>query len=1535
MKKHLFLGLLIFIVGGMPFAFSQGWHAVVELDFSHGHNALSSIDQAVISFSGATVSGSSSTSRITLSLTGDGTPSGPLYIYARGAPDITRDIYASYSGNIPVNCDVHYFEVYGYSTEDQYITGMVTIYPRLEITDFYQDCDQIRLATNTCSGIYTWQVSENLSGPFKTLTESFTPRISLTNDAFKNLGFSSPYGRKYIRVTGLTGTSSPLQPVDVRAPGPTATFTVTSPKCHDGADGEIKINIVSSYPEGIDDFIITPYLNNEATANIILNNTSVASIPDLKAGNYRLEIINNSNINIYGSCLTSYTPAPLINPPKITIPSFHFPDYNGYPIKCKGGSDGTLEANPSGGTGVYSAYEWTPDVSETNVAVNLSEGTYSVRVKDSNNCWSDEYIQALTAPEALSINMTATGGKGGFDVSCLDKTDGVISTNISGGVQNYRYAWSDGSSLNKLSGIGTGTYSLMVTDDNGCSNEESLILTAPPPIDFSIAQISEIICPGDHSGALEVQSPVNTIGEVYYSWSSGESGREITDKPAGSYSLTVSDEQGCHTTKSKILTEPMPYSLDLVTLSDYNGSPIRCSGEDNGKLTTIVRDENNTITTAGYYSWYKNGNELTAGTGHSTLDQLSAGIYRVEIEYREICKAAKIYVLKEPEPVLPLISNLTHYNGYPISCHGRSDGGITVTAHGGTGNSFTYTWDTGETGPVLSEKPEGKYTVIARDINGCEGNAEKVLTDPEPVTPDISVLSDFNGQSISCNAASDGRLRASANGGTGSFVYTWSTGDTGADLMGIPAGPYTLTATDLNGCASTIETTIENPPPVRAIIKEVSDYHGYGVSCSRSRDGYIATEGTGGTGVYKFSWEDNSHSESLYMNLYTGTYAVTLSDENGCSDSIQVTLTEPSPLSLEVSEVKNISCYDGDDGQIHLIADGGAGDYAYSSDSFTWQNHPTLTGLKAIPYQLLAKDLNGCEQSITQTLTQPPGLTLCFDDIEPAFCGEARGKATAIANGGTGDYRYEWKSSQNNILSNEKNISGLFSGVYTLTVFDNNNCEVINTVGITSADGPKVKVSDVVPATCSYSSDGSALLEITEGNGPFSLHWPDGQSALQGFNLSKGDHLVEITDLNDCKVIAPVTIPAPEALDITVVESAEPICNGDCNGKLTIMVNGGTGNYFYDWTEFTGPELNDLCAGDYSVIVTDENTCVSEKTFHLGQPEPLAARLLYAQSPDCRDGCDGRLEIEASGGTGIIQYLWSTGANDPDVHKLCAGTYSAIISDSHGCNISETYSLKNPEGSTLDLGGSITLCAGQTHMLDPGSDFESYAWASNIGFTSTLQHITIQDAGMYWLEAMDSKRCIVQDTFLLETTLDLLEANFLSTTEAMAGDTVALIDISWPLPDNAIWNFPVEMKRLDDFGDIVYGQFTNAGLYTISLTATLGGCRDEMTKRITILSGEEDVVEEGRIGHEPLVKEFILYPNPNDGMFDVSVEFLEKSPVVLSVWNIFTARKIGQVEDSGHKSYLKHIDLRPLSAGTYSVRLDYSEGTKYIRFIVR
>jgi hypothetical protein len=487
-------------------------------------------------------------------------------------------------------------------------------------------------------------------------------------------------------------------------------------------------------------------------------------------------------------------------------------------------------------------------------------------------------------------------------------------------------------------------------------------------------------------------------------------------------------------------------------------------------------------------------------------------------------------------------------------------------------------------------------------------------------------------------------------------------------------------------------------------------------------------------------------------------------------------------------------------------------------------------------------------------------------------------------------------------------------------------------VAITSIDGAKsTYVANA--AKCFDSADGNAAITITEGDGPFVIEWPDGQSTLQGVNLKKGLYNVLITDSHNCTVVQEVNVPAPDALQLAVKSQTIPTCNGVCDGQLALEATGGVGSYIYQWDNQTGAEQTQLCAAVYPVVLKDANGCTLRQDVELKHPEPIQIAVVNATLPTCKDGCDGALEVTANGGNGGYSYTWATGGNSNIKAGICPGSYTVAVTDVRGCKGENTVVLNNTPALPLDLGGGVTLCVGQQYTLDAGAGWKSITWGSSAGLSSNGQMVMVKDAGSYWVEVLNEKGCMAQDTFLLETSYDLLKAAFLMQSQAAVGDTVVMIDISWPLPETIEWNYPREMTKLLDNGDVVYGQYKNTGVYEVTLAAHLGECYDQISKTITILGGEEDS-EGGRLGYEEYVKNFTLYPNPNDGSFHVGVELIEEMPITVSVWHSPSGVLIKKFQKNSEKIYELFFDLRPLTSGTYVLRLDYETGKKYIRFVV-
>lgn len=1367
--------------------------------------------------------------------------------------------------------------------------------------------------------------------------------------------------------------------------------------CHLSSDGEITVNPSG----GTNEFKNFQWSNSAATPKIT----------GLSAGTYRVDFQDSNNCDASGSIT-------LTDPPPVTVTLTNSQPIPGFQVSCDDKRDGQISASASSSRAIVS-YSWSNGSNEA-VNSNLVSGSYTVTVVDAAGCTA-EATAVLAAKPKLDFSFHPI-----VNNVCAGGQDGQVAVNvgsITNAVGSPEFSWSGALGSNPIvSNLRAGVYSVTVADARGalCAVTKSQSLVDPDSYSVQLAALTPfngqaISCKNEDDGTIQAQVINNATGTpvssgLLYRWFRGADSTPFDSGPtrssrgnlaAGTYRVEVTYNSICVAQQTFVLNDPTPVAPQIGISSDFNGLPIRCRGESNGILMASASGG-----TPGYSFQWSNGPAAAEYNG------LSAGTYSVTVRDANGCEASITRTLTDPSPVMPLVNVLSNFSGLAIRCAGESNAHLSASASGGTGAAlgYSYVWSTGATSTELVGVPAGTYQVTATDRNGCTGQTNRSIVNPAPVVAGISVSSNFNGRAISCNGAANGALVASAGGGTNNFSYVWNSNPslTGQALSGLPAGSYSVTVQDTNGCPASATIAISDPDPVRVDSIKTSRYRGFGVSCAGATDGSLVAFASGGTGALRFEWISTTETSNTLAQVGAGSYSVLVRDVNGCQSTATATLLSPSPVSLTIVRDRDVTCFNGQNGEIQLAASGGAPAYEFSRDGLTWQTSNLFTSLRAQPYTLYLRDANTCTTTQSNTLTQPPPILISFTDIEPAYCADPRGKARAIVSGGVGGFTYEWRTSANLIFDQDLLIENLSPGIYTLNVTDANLCPASAPVGITSADGPVIEVGEKVEPKCSYSADGRILITAT-GNGPFEYRWSNGQqtailqnveqgtyissvrdvngclttktielnapeplaiklveatnpacfgdangtitveasggksgyayqwastSGAQATSLPKGTHLVTVTDSNNCVAQSSFSLSEPDVLSVSLTERILPLCFGGCNGSLAVDATGGNGDYQFLWNNETKTKkASQLCSGNFSVSVVDKKGCQTTQSYSLGQPAPLQIRVLENRAPDCFDGCNGRLQVDAIGGTGNTQWLWNSGATNPERTGLCAGTYGVTVTDANGCQTSSSYTIANPEKLMIDLGEGVTLCVGQTYVLDAGAQWASYAWTSNTGLTSNQQRVVIQNAGRYQVVVKNALGCEASDEFLLETSRDLLKASFLLPAEAAVQDTVAFIDVSWPLPERAQWTFPAEMRKVIDLGDVVFGRFEKSGTYSISLLATLGECRDVLAKNIRIVPASGKVAG-GRLGYQETVKAFELYPNPSAGNFQVLIELSQKEPVTLSVWNPVVGRTVAIHRADGDWVHHLSFELDHLGPGTYVLRLDYPQGSQYRRFVI-
>jgi hypothetical protein len=446
-------------------------------------------------------------------------------------------------------------------------------------------------------------------------------------------------------------------------------------------------------------------------------------------------------------------------------------------IICAGTSTGSASVIPSGGIGSYT-YSWSPSGGSGSIATNLSAGTYTVTVSDGTLCETTKIFNIIETNTPIIIVPTQT------NVTCNGGSNGSATATATGGSGTFTYAWApSGGSAATASGLTAGTYTVTVTDQNLCSKDQVFTITAPPAITTSGTQ-TNLSCNGDSNGSATVTATGGT-GAFTYSWfPSGGSAATASGLTAGTYTVTVTDQNLC--SKDQVFTITAP---PAITTSGTQTN-LSCNGDTNGSATVTATGGFGTLT----YSWSPSGGSAATASG------LAAGTYTVTVTDQNLCSKDQVFTITAP-PAITTSGTQTN-----LSCNGDTNGSATVTATGGFG-TLTYSWSpSGGSAATASGLTAGTYTVTVTDQNLCSKDQVFTITAPPVITITKSQTN------VTCNGQADGTATVTATGGAGAFTYSWSpSGGTAATATGLTPGTYTVTIEDENECTTTENFLIIEP----------------------------------------------------------------------------------------------------------------------------------------------------------------------------------------------------------------------------------------------------------------------------------------------------------------------------------------------------------------------------------------------------------------------------------------------------------------------------------------------------------------------------------------------------------------------------------------------------------------------------------------------------------------------------------------------------------------------------------------------------
>jgi len=1098
------------------------------------------------------------------------------------------------------------------------------------------------------------------------------------------------------------------QPVAVQltvTPAPTAIPTSLS-ACNNGS-GQATFNLTTANltVNGGTANLVTWYLNAGATMPINNPATFTTGATTVYA------VVDN------GTCVSAPVP--------VTLTLLAAPVANTASLQqcATSGNSATFNLNSvnntvNGGSG--SIVDWYSNAAGTTPIGNpgaFTSGSVIVFARVTNGqCTSAPVAVTLTVtpiPTASPASLQICGsGTASFNLTTVNPT-------VNGGTGNtvnwFTNANGTGPIANPVSYTsGTATVFAVVTS-NGCSSAPvAVTLTVSPTFTLSLVVAQAITCNSATNGSLNLTVTGGTM-PFNYDWNVNplDGIQDPTGIGAGTYSVTVSDATGCQNNASIVLNQPNALSINCA-----QASPVSTVGGSDGSASVAINGGTAPYTVA--WSGAASGSQAQAIAGTANISGLVAGSYNVTVTDVNNCSTTCSFVISDPSCNISVSATFED-----PTCEGSTNGTIDVTATGAF--PFDYNWSD----DVLdgTEDPmsvgAGTYSVTVTDDDGCQAITSVTLTDPPGL-----VLSCAQANPVSTPGGSDGAATISISGGVAPYTLLWAGPASGtqqalvagdATISNLPAGVYTMTVTDDNGCSEACGFTIGSAGCALDVVVNSS-----GISpCFGAVNGVIVLEVFNATGVVQYDWNvDALDGEPDPSGLSAGFYAVTVTDEAGCTDTTSVTLTTP-PYMVDSCEVlMHASGPLSNDGSAQITYSNGlapftiiierqAGGY---NDTIVSPNVGTTLFNDLLPgyYNINLFDANNCNHGCAFVVCGDMEIT--FTAESESCPGDNNSRIIAVVTGGDDSfYGYNWSNSETN-----DTLSGLAPGVYTITVTDGFGCTLADSVEIFAAVPLELQCSQQTPVSTPAATDGEAAIIVGGGTAPYTLDWSGAGSGSQIVNmadtvvidgLAAGVYSLTLTDANGCTETCTFTIAAPGCNISASATVQNETCPGNLNGSIELTVTGGLPTLTFDWSDNALDGMEDptgLSPGTYSVTVTDGAGCIATATATIVTQNALPDATLGAGTAICEDDCFDFVLTLTGTPPFTVNYTLDTGSGPQALSATFAGTMGVIPVCPADFNLtSGTISLALTGisdancANVLNASSSITVSAHSTATVSP------------------------------------------------------------------------------------------------------------------------------------------------------------------------------------------------------------------------------------------
>lgn len=1041
--------------------------------------------------------------------------------------------------------------------------------------------------------------------------------------------------------------------------------------------------------------------------------------------------------------------------------------------KCPGSADGTATVKISYGFSPYDVKWYDKDdqfIDDSTTIENLAVGTYKVNVVDDRGCELNEKITVSTTTPMYVKSLVVT------ETQCVEPT-GTATVALSKGLPPYTTLWSNGDTKPMADSLAEGKYTLRVTDANGCILDTSVTITTRNTLQVATLSSDTVIrCVGGTQGEAQA---VASLGTAPYSfaWSNGATGETASSLTAGSYTVTVTDAEGCEATSSIRFVEK-----DVLTILQNDIHHVTCNGGNDGHIVVGVEGG-----VAPYTITWSNGASSYSNTN------LTAGNYTVTVTDSKGCSVSKTFTITEPDDFVLSFENVSS-----IQCKGLCNATATVNIVGGEA-PYTYNWSSGEKTQTASQLCVGTQSVEITDNKGCSGTKSLEIAGRDERLMVTNVTST---QPVCSEVTPSGVLSVEVAGSlTGSYTYEWKDNatviGTGSSVSGLHAGAYTLTLSD--GTCS-FDTTIALSHQMTAT---ASFEHQYS-DCDG--EAYKVIPSNESTANYTYLWS-NGQTTQIAKGLRTGTYSVVATDDENCVLTASVTVEETERKVVLVSKT-DANCFETATGSASVTTENTVGTVTYkwlNSEKTVVASAATAKNLSKGTYYAIAHDATheDCPDTLQVSIDEPKQIQLYFSEERPSYCHLPNGAVSVDVVGAQGELSYSWEVADAvvgtaricNIVPSDENI--------TVTVTDEVNCKISGTTQISDVSnfslfGMQSKVEDCVGSA-------TAELKIYTQNGyePFTYSWSHnaGLNSPVASNLKKGSYSVSVTDDRGCMVTYDFPkIVDPDTIKVEINESAPIICNGG-TGNMLAVVDGGKSPYTYEWyssedvllQSSPNPELADKSKGTYKVRIIDGFACVSDfASYTLVEPDVLESRF-SVKLTECGSNSEvGEITIDTViGGSPEDSYRFKWGQvtdigrwttydleDKATLANLAAGEYICTITSARApedCYITDTlytypimpdsivtvrkhahcnaYTDDDIQNKTPD--GSIEVVNVYTNTADKGASERVMEDAANFTYlwndSNAQQTVKAENlvAGVYSVQVTASNQCSA--TFVIDS----------------------------------------------------------------------------------------------------------------------------------------------------------------------------------------